>query len=109
MLERVRVPRAVRRKIFTLAFALPDEEERAAEAQRDAKFMEDYSWTTVDRAPAESDPPMIAGALDAAVEAALGGEPGLTKVATEMSSLADSPEPYVFTCFDQDFGSFDIL
>ena len=32
-LDRLRVPRPIRRKIFALAFDLPDEEERLAEAR----------------------------------------------------------------------------
>jgi len=50
---------------------------------------------------------MIAGALDAAVAEALGAAPGLTGVAKEMSSLAESPEPYVFSVFMHDFGMCD--
>ena len=34
-LDRLRVPRPIRRKIFALAFDLPDEEERLAEKRRD--------------------------------------------------------------------------
>ena len=108
-LDRLRVPRPIRRKIFALAFDLPDEEERLAETQRDEKFMEGFpkGWN-VETPPADSDPPMVAGALDAAVAAALGGASGLTGVAKEMSSLAEAPEPYVFSVFDQDFGFFDM-
>ena len=40
LLYRARVPREIRRKICALAFDLPDEEERAAEARRDAEFMQ---------------------------------------------------------------------
>ena len=85
----LRVPQPLRRKIFALAFDLPDEEERLAEARRDEKFMEGYpkGWNVVETPPVDSDPPMVAGALDAAVAAALGGAHGLTGVAKEMSSL----------------------
>ena len=66
-LDRLRVPRPIRRKIFALAFDLPDEEERLAETQRDEKFMEGFpkEWN-VETPPADSDPPMVAGALEGA-------------------------------------------
>ena len=96
-------PQPVRRKILALAFDLPDEEERLAEKRRDEKFLECLErWVKagdvpprplVETPPAGSDPPMIAGALDAAVAEALGAAPGLTGVAKEMGSLAESPEP----------------
>ena len=113
----LRVPQPVRRKILALAFDLPDEEERLAETRRDEKFLECLErWVKagdvpprrlVETPPADSDPPMVAGALDAAVAAALGGAPGLTGVAKEMSSLAEAPEPYVFSVFMHDIGMVD--
>ena len=108
------VPQPVRRKILALAFDLPDEEGLLAETRRDEKFMKSFlnpswdGWNVVETPPADSDPPMVAGALDAAVAAALGGASGITGVAKEMSSLAEAPEPYVFSVFDQDFGFFDM-
>jgi len=38
-LDRLRVPRPIRRKIFALAFDLPDEEERLAEKRRDEELL----------------------------------------------------------------------
>ena len=67
------VPQPVRRKILALAFDLPDEEERLAEKRRDEKFLECLErWVKagdvpprrlVETPPADSDPPMVAGAL----------------------------------------------
>jgi len=89
LLYRARVPREIRRKICSLAFDLPDEEERAAEARRDAEFMAAHLDITV---AAPADPPLLPGALEAASEQALAGEPGLTRVARTLVSASNWPE-----------------
>ena len=51
-LDRLRVPRPLRRKIFALAFDLPDEEERLAEKRRDEKFLECFErWVKAGDVP----------------------------------------------------------
>ena len=72
---------AIRRTIYAFAFAVPTDEERRAEAARDAKFVEDYGRGRTKNIMTTStgpDPPMRRGALAAAVAEALAGPPGMT-------------------------------
>jgi len=103
---------AIRRLIYSMAFAVPTDEERRAEAARDAKFVEDYGGTKniATAAPTGPNPPMRDEALAAAVAEALAGPPGFTAVAANahLVSLADAPEAYDLIIFsDEGYTSVD--
>mmetsp|Transcript_10527 Transcript_10527/g.32386 ORF Transcript_10527/g.32386 Transcript_10527/m.32386 type:complete len:570 (+) Transcript_10527:693-2402(+) len=84
-------PWELRREIYAMAFALPDDATRRAEAARDASLVVGEYIV-----PLEVDPPLIKGGLERAVFAALAGAPGLTDVARsgEFAFLSDASEAY---------------